>query len=172
MTGDHGSGPAGPALRALIDRQEIHDLQMRYCRAVDRLDEELLRSVYFEDAWDDHGVFNGPIAEFIPWVMQFLAEQFQSQIHAISNMLIELDGDVAHGESYFTGFYRFEKDGKPYTRHSCGRYIDRFERRDGVWKIAKRLVVNDWARVDPLTDSVPPIIPGFRSRQDPVYTKL
>ena len=26
----------------------------------------------------------------------------------------------------------------------CGRYVDRFERRDGEWRIARRTVVYDW----------------------------
>jgi hypothetical protein len=34
------------ALMKLMDKQEIHDVLMRYCRGIDRCDEELLRSVY------------------------------------------------------------------------------------------------------------------------------
>ena len=159
------------ALRTLLDKQEIHEVLMRYCRAVDRLDEELLRSVYFPDATDDHGLFCGLASDFVTWVMKFHREHFISNTHSISNELIEVEGDIAYAESYFTGFHRFERDGQEYTRISCGRYIDRFERRDGVWKIAHRLVVNDWGRVDPLTEAVVPITPGLRSRDDPVYRR-
>ena len=28
------------------------------------------------------------------------------------------------------------------------RYVDRFERRDGAWKIAHRVVATEWRRVD------------------------
>ena len=37
-------------VRAIADRQEIHDVLARYCRGVDRADPELLRSVYHEGA--------------------------------------------------------------------------------------------------------------------------
>ena len=43
----------------LIARQEITDVLHRYCRAVDRRDPDLLRSVYHPDATDDHGVYAG-----------------------------------------------------------------------------------------------------------------
>ena len=51
------------ALRTLLDKQEITELLARYCRAIDRLDEELLRSVYRPDGYDDHMNFAGPVAE-------------------------------------------------------------------------------------------------------------
>ena len=31
------------------------------------------------------------------------------------------------------------------------RYVDRFEKRDGEWKIAHRVVATEWRRVDPVT---------------------
>ena len=43
------------ALRVLLDKQEIHEVLMRYCRGIDRCDAELLHSVYHPDATDDHG---------------------------------------------------------------------------------------------------------------------
>ena len=45
------------ALRVLLDKQEIHEVLMRYCRGIDRCDAELLHSVYHPDATDDHGLF-------------------------------------------------------------------------------------------------------------------
>jgi hypothetical protein len=153
----------------LIAKQEIHDVLMRYCRAVDRLDEELLRSVYFPDAWDDHGLFSGTRDDLIAWVIPFLRDNFTTSIHAIHNLLIEVNGDAAFSEAYFTGYYYTQHNGALHTRISCGRYIDRFERRNGEWRIAKRTVVNDWSRLDPLEQSVAPKIPGCRGHDDPVY---
>ena len=57
------------------------------------------------------------------------------------------------------------------TRSRGGRYLDRFERRDGVWKIARRLLVDEWSRLDDLpAPPVPPGRVGLRSKDDPVYT--
>jgi SnoaL-like domain len=52
------------AVVALQDRQAIQDVLMTYSRGIDRLDRELLLSVYHDDAIDDHGVFVGSPEEF------------------------------------------------------------------------------------------------------------
>ena len=37
-----------------------------------------------------------------------------------------------------------------------GRYVDRFERRDGEWKIAHRTVVHEWDKVEHVELAFPP----------------
>ena len=140
------------ALRVLLDKQEITEVLARYCRAIDRLDEELLRSVYWPDGYDDHMSFAGLVAEFIPEAIKSCASIFKSTVHSISNILIEVDGDVAHSETYFTSFNRLSqtRDGREYDRITCARYLDRFERRNGEWRIADRVMTRDWRRVDPV----------------------
>jgi hypothetical protein len=107
----------------LIAKQEIHDVLMRYCRAVDRLDEELLRSVYFPDAWDDHGLFSGTRDDLIAWVIPFLRDNFTTSIHAIHNLLIEVNGDAAFSEAYFTGYYYTQHNGALHTRISAAAIL-------------------------------------------------
>ena len=43
--------------------EAIRQAALRYCRGVDRLDAELMRSAYHDDATDDHGVFVGSAAD-------------------------------------------------------------------------------------------------------------
>lgn len=55
-----------------------------------------------------------------------------------------------------------------------GRYIDKFERRDGEWKIAKRQGVHDWFRFEPANEKGQLTASGptpSRSRQDPAYQR-
>jgi len=131
------------AVGVLQDRADIHDCLMRYSRAVDRLDRELLLSVYHEDAIDDHGVFVGSPTQFADWVVAMHTALHLSHQHCIFNTTIDLDGDVAHTESYymFVGLNRTETP----LAMSGGRYIDRFEKRNGRWAIALRVCVRDWA---------------------------
>ena len=91
------------ALRVLLDKQEIHEVLMRYCRGIDRCDAELLQSVYHPDSTDDHGLFKGRAADFIPWALKALVRD-DGTSHYIANELIEVDGDVAHCESYFSAY--------------------------------------------------------------------
>jgi ketosteroid isomerase-like protein len=130
-------------IRKLADRQAISDCLANYCRAVDRLDRELLLSVYHEDAIDDHGVFVGDREAFADWVIEFHGRAQQSTQHIITNHVCELDGDVAHTETYWM-FAAMNRDGPPLTL-SGGRYVDRFERRNGRWAIALRKVMGDWS---------------------------
>lgn len=137
-------------VRILRDRQEIYDCIMRYARGVDRLDRELLLSVYHPDAVDDHGMFVGGPEQFADWALGMHASMHVSQQHCILNHTCDLDGDVAHTETYYM-FIGMNREGPPFAA-SGGRYVDRFERRDGRWAIAARVCVRDWAPLDRTPD--------------------
>jgi ketosteroid isomerase-like protein len=129
--------------RTIADRMAIHDCLTRYCRAVDRLDRELLLSVYHPDAIDDHGVFVGGPEAFADWVIAYHSRAQNATQHIITNHSCDLDGDVAHTETYYL-FAAMNVTGAPLTL-AGGRYIDRFEKREGRWAIAARKVASDWA---------------------------
>lgn len=139
-------------VRRLLDRQAIHDCLMRYSRGVDRLDRDLLLSVYHPDAIDDHGVFVGNPEEFVEWVVAMHTATHLSHQHCIFNVSCELDGDVAHTESYYM-FVGMNRVGRT-LGISGGRYLDRFEKRDGRWAIAARVCVRDWAPLAEPPDSL------------------
>lgn len=133
------------AVRELHDRQAIVDCLMTYARAVDRLDRELLLSVYHEDAIDDHGMFVGTRGEFADWALPMHEATQLSTQHCILNHTVELDGEVAHTETYWM-LVGMNRRGTPYTMVG-GRYLDRFEKRHGRWAIAARICVRDWAQL-------------------------
>ncbi|WP_261574381.1 nuclear transport factor 2 family protein [Frankia gtarii] len=134
------------AVRELRDRQAIHDCLMTYSRGIDRLDRELLLSVYHPDAIDDHGVFVGSPEEFADWAIAMHSATHLSHQHCVLNYTVDLDGDVAHTETYYM-FVGMNRAGAPLAM-SGGRYIDRFEQRNGRWAIAARVCVRDWAPLD------------------------
>lgn len=163
------------AIRMLLDREAIRDQLYRYCRAVDRGDRELMRSVYHPDATDHHGVFEGPAAEFVELDVDRVVPGLVLTQHLIGNVLIDLDGDVAHVESYVYASHRLAQPDGEQELVIWGRYLDRFERRAGAWKIAHRQCVFDGMRsgqanVDwngEWTRNFRPC--GRRDRQDPLY---
>lgn len=71
-----------------------------------------------------------------------------TSMHNICNVLIEVGGDIARCESYVTVIVRIPQDGRAVDWTHAGRYVDRFERRDGEWRIAYRTVVYDLERFD------------------------
>jgi hypothetical protein len=165
-------------LQALLDREAIRDCLYRYCRGIDRADEELLRSVYWPDAHDSHGAYVGSASGFIAQAVPRLRAGGRG-VHQISNILIELHGDAAAVESSFLAL-QTNAAAPTLETFLCGRYLDRFERRDAQWRIAQRTVVYDWieertraelAQQD--TDLFAKRQPtGARSSSDPVYAFL
>ena len=93
---------------AMLDKQAIHEVLCHYCRALDRCDLELMKKVYWEDALDAHGVFEGNAHEFAAFIIRGIQQWFVVATHAISNVLIELDGDTAYSEAYLFSYCRVE----------------------------------------------------------------
>lgn len=184
-------------LRELIDRQEIEQVLKLYCRAIDRCDIELLKSIYHPDGTDDHGSFSGNAHEFAEFIIPALREGILDGMHTVTHCTIDVDGDFATSESYYWAYQiahggeeaviayfgedyaaRCKADGTIDLKHDyyCGgRYIDLFERRNGEWKILRRKITNEWNDIRPsrrITDQGGVAafnLPGRRDRQDPVY---
>jgi hypothetical protein len=88
-------------LEVVEDRQQIYEVLTRYCRALDRCDLELMKSVYWEDGYDNHGVFQGNAQDYAAFIIPEIQQWFEMTMHAICNVHIELDGHRAHVESVF-----------------------------------------------------------------------
>lgn len=139
-------------MRELLDKQEIHEVLLRYCRGVDRCDRDLIASCYHPDAVDDHGDWVASGKDAPDHIVKLVKKTLLAGMHFLGNQLIEVEGDVAWSESYFQAFKDFERDGKRYVRVRAARYVDRFERRNGRWKIAERVLTDDWNRVDEVVE--------------------
>jgi len=129
-------------VRALQDRQEIADCINRYCRGLDRLDADALRSAYHPGALDRHGPFYGDREQFVPWAIEIEAA-CQATQHNVTTHICELQGDSAHAETYCVWF-ALMADGKTII-NGAARYIDHLERRDGAWAIVARCEVMDFS---------------------------
>lgn len=162
------------ALDDLVARQEIQDVLVRYCRAVDRGDLDLLRSVYHPDATDDHGVFSGNGHEFAAWLLARPGRDALVTQHHLTNTTLVLDGGAARAETYFVAVHR--RPGPPVTVGQFGgRYLDRLERRGGTWRISARVVVHDWSLREvrgPEWDGLDSFARGAQGSDDPSHGLL
>jgi hypothetical protein len=122
----------------VIDELAIRKVLSTYAMAIDRGDLDLLATCYWDDADEDRGRFSGSLSEFLAWLADTLAE-FESCWHLLGEPWIEIDGDVAAVETPCLGHHRL-RDGVTDRLIPC-RYVDRFERRGGAWRIARRRVV-------------------------------
>jgi hypothetical protein len=157
----------------VLAEAEIRDVHLRYCRANDRRDEDLMRGCFHEDAVIElHKELN--VEEFLALGRQILG-QYTVTWHNTGNQLVEVRGDAAWAEHYTISSHRIAADDKGPERDwiAHGRYIDRMERRGGAWRIARRKMIVDYTRLDPVLAG-DPAMPGgsgggSRDRNDPSY---
>jgi ketosteroid isomerase-like protein len=155
-------------LEELEARTAIEDCLKRFARAVDRQDWTLARSLYHDDAFDDHGFFKGPPDAFLAHIAK-LHEVQEHSMHFNTNVLIEFESRTrAFVETYVLVLQRFADR----RVSASARYLDRFEKRSGEWRVAHRtLVFGDMAN-EPLHE--PLRFPaGFTEQRhgmdDPLY---
>lgn len=158
-------------LRQLTDRHEITDLIYRYCRAVDRIDPELGKSIFHSDATANYGTFFKGSGH---GVIDAVCESHRFCIvhsHQVTNVSIALDGDRAGSEAYHIAVIRMAVEGALKQVTVWGRYIDTWSRRDGRWAIDHRLVAYDLDEVRDVTPMTAEAAPA-RDRNCPSYAVL
>jgi hypothetical protein len=133
------------AVQRLLDKEAIWTAVLRYSRGLDRLDIDLFRSAYWEDALTCHGSTNGSVDEFLDWWLP-LQEDRECCQHGITNHSVELDSDSeAHGETYFLVSIKNRNSDK--VELVGGRYVDRFEKRGEEWRIKTRILIFEWQSI-------------------------
>jgi hypothetical protein len=148
-------------LAALLDKDEIREQLARYCRGVDRGDDALITGLYHPDATVDHGIFRCRGDEAAAHVRAIAPA---AGLHLVGSVAIEIEGDVAYSESYNLVYSLAEPDaeGSAHTYLRGSRYVDRWERRDGAWRIAFRISVTELGRWDEVCETGPPSWPDVR----------
>jgi hypothetical protein len=153
-----------PQVRYLKDRKDIFDVAKRYTRGADRHDKELVASAFWPEATISFGT---PMSrdEYVSWEESLLAGYAAHQ-HHVTGQTIEIHGDTAHVESYLV-YFLVPRDrsadavgaaspGRALTsektRLGSGRYLERWERRGGEWRILVREYVEDLALLGDTVD--------------------
>jgi hypothetical protein len=165
----------GGAVETLLAYEEIRRLVLTYCRGIDRRDIDLVEQCYVPGATDEHGMNpTGTAAEFFA-MLRHKSGSTMSQ-HNITNHLIHLlDDDHAEGEAYLVGYHWIlSPAGERQLYILGGRYLDRYVKEDGAWKISHRQVVADWTKyIDAEEPSDAPhtagMVYGARGQADPSY---
>lgn len=168
-------------LQRLLARTEICDVLARYVRGVDRADGELLKSCYHADAIEEHaGNYSGNAHEYVTGAMERVRKMGVMQ-HHLGSSHIEFEGDTAWVETNVWTFLRMDGDSGAVDTFTGGRLIDRFELRDGDWKIAHRRTILDWNRDTPSSEGWccglfsfdnPGALRGSKDRSDPSYERF
>ena len=133
-------------LGELLDRQDILDALTRFARGMDRFDRDTFLSAFHPDAEIAAGPFVGEPAALYNWARDLHDHGQSATQHVLLNHSCDLDGDTAHTETYYL-FAARNRDDSNWI--AGGRYIDRFERRDGQWRVASRNTVIEYSGLLP-----------------------
>jgi hypothetical protein len=143
------------ALDRLLAKDAITEVLNRFARGADGADLTTIKSVYWPEATDDHGNFSGNAMAFAEHAMDVL-KAFRTTMHFLTNISIDFpDASQADSQCYFYAYHEHlpGPDGTPpMVTVVGGRYLDRFEQRDGEWRILTRVVTMDWNEHRPLAD--------------------
>lgn len=131
-------------LAEVAARDSLRRLVIAYSRAADRRDFGLLRSLYHDDAREEHGnMFSGNADEYVAFVEKALSA-FEATVHYVVNTAFEITGDDAEGEVHKINYHRTH--GPESLEVITGsRSMDRYRRRDGEWRFMNRSITLDWS---------------------------
>ena len=130
------------SIREISDRIRIDDLLIRYTRAIDTKDWNLLDSCFMPDADVDYtasGGVAGKYPEVRAWLAKALAP-FPITAHYITNSMVELRGDRASARTLVLNPMFFAKpDGSLHDFTVGATYVDELVYTEAGWRIARRV---------------------------------
>lgn len=145
------------------DQLEIGALAQNWALARDTGDWEKLRATVHPDAVMTTTWFDGPFDDFIEECQASWRKGSRSQ-HFLGGTSAEIAGERALAQTRMSIMVRSTLDGVEVDAVCYGRFFDRVEKREGVWRIAKRSVIYEKDRLDPVD-------PGATIALDPVLLK-
>lgn len=140
--------PTDKELQDLLDRQACIDVVgPRYSHAIDWLDVDMLKTCFHADGWVDYGFFEGNAHDWCDAVMP-IEKASEHRFHYCFNTIVEVTGDKAEAEtnSLAGGRAPDPDTGKMMQSFYGSRYLDKLEKRDGVWRISERRTLLEFAQ--------------------------
>lgn len=167
---DLSSTSVDARVQNVLAKQTLHELNMAYARAADRADAELMASIFHHDATVVTGSFNCAGHDYATKVTDFIRQNLTRCFHSVANEWFDIRGDEAVGESYVIAAIT----AGGIDTFTGGRYVDRYEKRDGTWKIKHRVFVQDFSNAQPTSHQNTGLyaalsVQGKFGHQDPVY---
>ncbi|MEL7190493.1 MAG: nuclear transport factor 2 family protein [Pseudomonadota bacterium] len=165
----------------LEDREAIRDVIAAYAHALDRRRWDMMDRLFHDDAQFQFGTIVGDWRSFVEQARGILNACEQTQ-HHLGQVMFGFESDtVCHTETYLNAMHVipagypipevFPDRGRRYHVIVAGRYVDRFEKRDGEWRMAQRTGLYDWRdcqeiNIEGLTET-PEGSFGYHDERDP-----
>jgi len=139
------------ALARLLAKDEIRDRMLCYARAVDRRDWALMRTTFHPDAEIHHAEYRGGLEGLVATIAG-RQQAVTVTLHLLTNCYVEFAGpELALAETFLLAHQWLDEAGarargleagpQGLEIESWGRYVDDFARRDGAWRVQRRVTV-------------------------------
>lgn len=141
----------------------LQEVMTRYFQGCDRGDVVAIRSCFADDARVTHPgrdtVVGGDAvidAIFRPAFAYLKNADARCRMHFMGNFRIErLEGDLAETETYVIAALLAKEAAGDTADVKSLRYLDRFRRIDGAWRVAERRMTQDWSAKLPASFAMP-----------------
>lgn len=147
-----------------------------YCRALDRLDEALLRGCFHPDARIElGGIYSGGPEGFVGTAMAFMGAMAATR-HEVTNFVTAPHTEGVAVEAYVRAWHLLDTPEGTQELIVLARYLDVLVEREGEWLIWRHGEVMDWGEMRPVSrgwfDANTELEKGRRDRSDPSYRWL
>ncbi len=165
----------------LEDREDIRDIIGAYAHAIDRRRWDIMPNLFHEDAQFAFGTLTGDWKSFVDQARAVIDPCLATQ-HQLGQIIFGFEGeDICHTETYMTAMHTIPPDypsseifphkDTVYSAVIAGRYVDRFEKRNGEWRISMRTGLYDWREFREVEGVVLSDVPqeacGYHDDRDP-----
>ena len=162
-------------------REAVRDAIAAYAHAIDRRRWDMMERLFHPDATFGFGPVEGGWRDFVDQARAII-DPCVATHHQLGQVLLAAEGDdTVHAETYMTAMHTipagypmtdvFPDRDEEYSAVIAGRYVDRFERRGGEWRIAHRTGIYDWREYRDVGEaslgSVPDEARGQHDDRDP-----
>jgi len=134
------------------DHIEINQLAYRYAEAVDACDVAAFLAVFTPDARlrSYHPDAEEPFADLsghqaLVSIPNAMRNMFRGTAHLMTNHLIDVHGNTATGSLLCTARHLSIDPATPAVMTVVIRYVDRYEKHQGAWRIADRQIRFLWS---------------------------
>ena len=139
-------------IESVLAEQAVRKAATCYSRGVDRSDLELMKSAFHSDAVVRYGSYDGHYEQFCKDVVSGQSGM-EYTTHTVVNEYYDIDAanNSGKGEIYVLAF--LSAGDSEYL--VAGRYVDKYDSRDGDWRISFRQYIYDWSRTSDYSGSDP-----------------
>lgn len=126
---------------SMSDERDIERALIRFARAMDDRDWDIMNEILADDAAGDFGTGRLQGSQPIIAMIRGFLDSCGVTQHLLANVLIDVNGDRAVTRAYVQDLH-LSRSNPDLTFHTLGDYHDQWERRDGRWRLVERIKDN------------------------------